>query len=724
MANPNAQKIVELDSSFSFIMIAENSSYFDSLQAGLKKLGFKNFIPFDSPLKALEYMRFNKANFVFCQYESREMQGLEVMEEMFGNLEIAKIPFVIMSSKAGKADLAYMAERGADCFLKIPVEQKPLAGLIKRLYSRYSNKNNPEFIFEQVRVALNKKKLKEAYLYAQILLKSKDPNVKGRAHLEIGRIFQRQNAIDEAIKSFQQALRHLTFKVHPHQELGSLYLQLGFMDQAVWHFNKGIEISPKNPFRYRVVGEIYIEHQKYVESLDLIKRGIRFLDDASYLNGVKADALFFTGEYEKCLPIYESIMKVNPNVSVAFLNKVAIAFKRLKKYPKAIHLYRRAMEMYPDNAELCFNYALSLFHTGKKDAAIKAVRQSIKIKPDFLKAKRYLHLMKDQKSEVDKMVVETLQSALFIGNQFYRTIGYQKEYLKQIEKVTTETSTAMGQIMSQFLDTKTADKFGDFSEEGKLQEIEEYLKERDAKQCEELNPIFKEMAHQDFVHQTINHLSMVLKAIEKQLAQKDQMAMGLFNTILDISSIPTLPSLTERYNIYFENIKPGKPYIFYLINLVKYVQHVIDYLFSQIIHAAYNMESLLFNMIQKKMNQSEQMAKQLGQVVDGNEDNPNKGRQVYAKLESIKKLKGYQTEEIKQLEQVEKVLRQNFHLQTYLEPMLNLFRFIHDQLFDLQNEVFIEVERRYGAKGRNFWEDLFQYFRQKEQVARFKKYLR
>ena len=395
------QNFVELLSSFKYLIVSENSSYADAVQSGLKKLGFRHFTTLNCSLKAIDYIKTHPIDFIFCQYEIPLMNALEFMEEIFANDEIVKIPFVIMSSKVKKADLAYMQERGADCFIKVPVDQKALAAVIKRLQYAYTNVKSPVYILEKIRLAVMKFDYGNAHILCDILKKFPDTNVRGRAFLAKGRVFIKQNAIEEATKCFQQAFRFLHFKVHPHQELGTIYLQMGLTDQALWHFQEAIDISPKNPYRYLVVGEIYIQYKAYQKAQTLITGSKRFLDESDYLDLIQFDVFFYLDQTEMAIKLFEKMKVGARELSISYLNKVAICFKRLKLFPKALHLYRQTLVDDSDNPELNFNLALLLYQTGKQAEALTAIKKAIQVKDGFYKAQRYLAMIEGDHAAVE-----------------------------------------------------------------------------------------------------------------------------------------------------------------------------------------------------------------------------------------------------------------------------------------------------------------------------------
>src|SRR5262249_21791979 len=76
----------------------------------------------------------------------------------------------------------------------------------------------------------------------------------------------------------------------------------------------------------------------------------------------------------------------DPNVqpTAAALNERAIELRSQGRLQAAIAIFRDAVRLYPDVAELHQNLAHALYEAGENDAAIASYRRSLRIEPDSI----------------------------------------------------------------------------------------------------------------------------------------------------------------------------------------------------------------------------------------------------------------------------------------------------------------------------------------------------
>ncbi len=63
------------------------------------------------------------------------------------------------------------------------------------------------------------------------------------------------------------------------------------------------------------------------------------------------------------------------------------------------------------------------------------------------------------------------------------------------------------------------------------------------------------------------------------------------------------------------------------------------------------------------------------------------------------------------MELIKHAVENHFELKSCVEPFLNIFDFMTDQINRLKDEEFIDAEKIYGIGAVHFWNSFFEYLR-------------
>jgi tetratricopeptide (TPR) repeat protein len=88
------------------------------------------------------------------------------------------------------------------------------------------------------------------------------------------------------------------------------------------------------------------------------------------------------GEFEQAASLYRDAVRADPGNIVAS-NNLAMVLVRLDRNPEEALLHSRvALERRPNNAAIAGTHAVALAHAGEADAALAALRRSVRLSPD------------------------------------------------------------------------------------------------------------------------------------------------------------------------------------------------------------------------------------------------------------------------------------------------------------------------------------------------------
>lgn len=99
----------------------------------------------------------------------------------------------------------------------------------------------------------------------------------------------------------------------------------------------------------------------------------------------KARSLYSMEEYEMAIPLYESLIALEPD-SIRNYREIGNCYRWLKQHEKAIHYYRKCLRIDPSNADAFYNLGSSYFEILMYDSAIYFAHRLIDQNPQDTEA--------------------------------------------------------------------------------------------------------------------------------------------------------------------------------------------------------------------------------------------------------------------------------------------------------------------------------------------------
>jgi tetratricopeptide (TPR) repeat protein len=162
-------------------------------------------------------------------------------------------------------------------------------------------------------------------------------------------VLRQAMAIARSMEATGQGRSRLSFYI------GEFELRLARLVEADEAFGEAIQADPDNPELSTAIGDAYASHGYYAES-------------------------------EKH---YQAALSMTQDMAHVF-NRLGIAYRRQKKYDKALDLYQRARIRHPEDENLLFNMARTHYETDNLEAAATLLRQALDLAPGFEEAKKFL----------------------------------------------------------------------------------------------------------------------------------------------------------------------------------------------------------------------------------------------------------------------------------------------------------------------------------------------
>ena len=199
-------------------------------------------------------------------------------------------------------------------------------------------------------------KLQDAInLYSDVLENKKnDPQLL----FLIGTAYIQQGKIEKGIQELKKSIYLKPENLFAHSNLGNALKDLKRYDEALLSYDEALRINPNYADIHNNRGSVLKNLKNYNEALASYEKALQIKPDHSYAHNNKGNTLKDLKRYEEALASYDKAIKINPNFADTYNNK-GNALKDLKRYDEALSNYEKVVKL-----KLDFDYILGkVLHT-------------------------------------------------------------------------------------------------------------------------------------------------------------------------------------------------------------------------------------------------------------------------------------------------------------------------------------------------------------------------
>ena len=325
----------------------------------------------------------------------------------------------------------------------------------------------------------------------------------------LGRAKYRQEKYEEAISSFDAALRKNPDFAEAYDGRGSAKVILKRHKEAIADFDAALRLNPNIADAYYGRGLAKFALERYQEAISDYDEAIHIKSDwsqAYYVRGVAKTAL---GWYQEAISDYDEAIRIEPDWSVAYYERGTIKFW-LMQYEDAIVDYDQTLRIKPDFAQAYQNRGFARYKLGEYEAAIIDCNAALRIKPNLVLAYNNRGLVKSAMKLYDDAIAD-FDNAIRINPEFaigYSNRGLVKHAQGQYEAAISDYKKALriepdmaqayyglggakyelGRTLEAIQDLRTALKLAEKAEDQSFKTtVEQYLQEIEIKLEEEKN---------------------------------------------------------------------------------------------------------------------------------------------------------------------------------------------------------------------------------------------
>lgn len=302
--------------------------------ATIGTFGTRRAVSFPDGANAIDYLSDNPVDLVLCDSTLDDMSGIRFAQIVRKNMSGRPLP-IIMVTLENKKDHV-LDSIAAGCI-----------GYILRPYSLDT--------FEK-------------YLILADQLDSY-PEIE-EMELQEAKDMVERGDFDDAIEAFEELISYQD-EAQKYYDMGCQFMVQSKYGKAIVSFKKAVKINDLFAEAYKGLAEAY----KGKGDMESFKK---FLKKA-------ADVHAQFDRLEETKTLFIEILKYESETPNPF-NTLGVNLRKQGDYPGAIHAYKQALELTPNDENIYFNMAKALYFMGRMDEAAEEVVSALERNPDFREA--------------------------------------------------------------------------------------------------------------------------------------------------------------------------------------------------------------------------------------------------------------------------------------------------------------------------------------------------
>lgn len=354
-----------------FLVAVESAEDSELIERALNQLGFLNVTRVNDGVTALNLIKRFNEYVLIAGWNTPGLSGLDVINEIRHLKNIKNLTCVLVGSPQNVENMNLARQLKVNSFIFGGVNPDSIKERLARIIEKDESSNPwPEELEEKAEELMKSEEYEQAIaLYeqaAQIVQKRS-----GGLQAEIGIMLLREGRTGEAVCTLEKALADNPTLHRAQSAIGKAYLKTGKTREAVIASENAAALNPCSLEAKIQLGESYL----------------------------------IDAQYERAEEIFDNLHYSYPEDRY-FLNRLAIALRKQKKYDQASEIYTKALTLDRYDEHLHFNLGRCYFEARRPEMAEKHLREALRINPQMDNAKILLKKMNCRVDEASQRTAD------------------------------------------------------------------------------------------------------------------------------------------------------------------------------------------------------------------------------------------------------------------------------------------------------------------------------
>ncbi len=353
----------------------------------LRVLGYENFLEATNGKEAQEILKEEKdIQLIICDWKMPVMSGLELLKWVRSNNQTEDIPFLFVTSKGEKEDIAIAAEEGVTGYIVKPIDIDVFVEKLEDIDKQKRSQKEIKDFLERLAKFIKAGDLENAEKeLEQFLLKNTKP--KPNVLVEAAALFSLVDD-DKANHLIDEALKENSLYIKGWLEKAKIYEKNKNYNSALECLKKAYDINPNSSKTMFRMGRIYLFLQEINKAKNFFLMALKADPNNDQLKQDIWNSYLELDLVDEVLKDFEHILF--DKLTVETLNNLAVSLRKRGKTKEAIKAYRQALKKEPDNEKIHYNIAVAYLDTKRNDLAIQHLEKAVEINPEFDRAAKLL----------------------------------------------------------------------------------------------------------------------------------------------------------------------------------------------------------------------------------------------------------------------------------------------------------------------------------------------
>ena len=294
----------------------------------------------------------------------------------------------------------------------------------------------------------NQGQLDQAILSYQQALKIR-PNWP-EVYYNLGIIFEQQQNLSGAVSCYKQAILQADNYAEAYYNLGVVYQKQGLIETAIKTYQKTVILAPELIRAYNNLGCLWLEIGEYSQAIEVFKQGIDLNPDQAELYNNLGQACLKNGSLDEAIAHYLKAIKLEPNLVKAYQN-LGQVFYQQNLFAVALQYFQQGLKIQPDSVSLYSQCAIALLAQKNYPEATIYLQKIVGLEQPWITA--YCEWTEQFKTE------DIIDQATVACGQFLRTLQQQNPDINQVKKYLAQTYLYLGNAFVEYRNYQSAERY-------------------------------------------------------------------------------------------------------------------------------------------------------------------------------------------------------------------------------------------------------------------------
>ncbi|MCP4372569.1 MAG: tetratricopeptide repeat protein, partial [Deltaproteobacteria bacterium] len=183
--------------------------------------------------------------------------------------------------------------------------------------------------------------------------------------------------------NYASAVRYLAVTHHNDVWLGTTKSPKESLRKAAALARKSISIDASNGSAYGLLGHISILKKDWGKAIPLLYQAVELEPNGAISHMWLGLGLNFAGRPEEAIPILKKAIRLNPIAPAQYFNAMAIAYRMVGQYDKAIEYLEKGTQRYPNHLFSHLNLSACYILAGREQEAYAEAKEVLRLNHKF-----------------------------------------------------------------------------------------------------------------------------------------------------------------------------------------------------------------------------------------------------------------------------------------------------------------------------------------------------